>query len=306
MNIHDATLQKELIRRIRRLSSRRRVLPTGMKPRLTPLHGIRAVLFDLYGTLLISGAGDPGSVKSRNQAGVLQAAMTASGIRVLSPLAGQKGMAIFQECIRKSHEAGCRRGNQFPEINIITIWRRTLSRLVKSGQIEAEIDQTMVKILAVEYECRNNPVCPMPGMARMLRQLVQKNLSLGVVSNAQFFTPLLFEAFFPGGLPGLGIHERLSTWSWKHGIAKPSPDFFQLAIDRIQREHSCRTKDILMVGNDMLNDVSVASRLGCSTVLFAGDARSLRMRENDRECRKTEPDAIITHLDQLDRIIHTP
>jgi putative hydrolase of the HAD superfamily len=146
----------------------------------------------------------------------------------------------------------------------------------------------------------------MPGMARMLRQLVQKNLSLGVVSNAQFFTPLLFEAFFPGGLPALGIPERFCTWSWKHGIAKPSSDFFQIAIERIKKEHLCRPKEILVVGNDMLNDVSAASRLGCSTVLFAGDTRSLRLRENDCECRKTKPDAIITHLDQLGRIIHAP
>src|SRR5690606_5884506 len=36
----------------------RHPLPTGWMPRLKPLPGIRAVIFDIYGTLLISAAGD--------------------------------------------------------------------------------------------------------------------------------------------------------------------------------------------------------------------------------------------------------
>ena len=32
--------------------------PTGVEARLTRLPNIRAVLFDIYGTLLLSGAGD--------------------------------------------------------------------------------------------------------------------------------------------------------------------------------------------------------------------------------------------------------
>ena len=34
-------------------------------------------------------------------------------------------------------------------------------------------------------------------------------------------------------------------------------------------------------------------------VLFAGDRRSLRLREGDARCRDCRPDAVITQLDQL-------
>ena len=37
-------------------------IPTGVEPVLKELPGIRAVVFDVYGTLLISGSGDVGTV----------------------------------------------------------------------------------------------------------------------------------------------------------------------------------------------------------------------------------------------------
>jgi putative hydrolase of the HAD superfamily len=53
----------------------------------------------------------------------------------------------------------------------------------------------------------------------------------------------------------------------------------------------------------MLNDVYCANKAGCQTILFAGDKRSLRMRENDERCLAIKPDAVITSLAQLSEII---
>ena len=43
----------DLVQRIRSLARPLAPLPTGVAPRLAPLPGIRAVLFDLYGTLFV-------------------------------------------------------------------------------------------------------------------------------------------------------------------------------------------------------------------------------------------------------------
>jgi putative hydrolase of the HAD superfamily len=53
------------------------------------------------------------------------------------------------------------------------------------------------------------------------------------------------------------------------------------------------------VGNDMLKDIWPAARLGCKTALFAGDRRSLRLREDDERCRELEPDLVVDDLSQL-------
>jgi putative hydrolase of the HAD superfamily len=56
---------------------------------------------------------------------------------------------------------------------------------------------------------------------------------------------------------------------------------------------------VLYVGNDMLKDIHPARSVGFRTALFAGDRRSLRLRQEDSRCRKLSPDLIVTDLGQL-------
>jgi putative hydrolase of the HAD superfamily len=59
----------------------------------------------------------------------------------------------------------------------------------------------------------------------------------------------------------------------------------------------------LYVGNDMLKDITPASRIGFRTALFAGDARSFRMRENDERVKDFQPDLVVTELTQLLQVL---
>ena len=56
---------------------------------------------------------------------------------------------------------------------------------------------------------------------------------------------------------------------------------------------------MLYVGNDLRNDIWPASLTGCRTALFAGDARSLRLREDDPRYASVDPDRIVTALSQI-------
>jgi putative hydrolase of the HAD superfamily len=49
----------------------------------------------------------------------------------------------------------------------------------------------------------------------------------------------------------------------------------------------------------MRNDILPAHRAGFQSILFAGDQRSLRLRQDDPSCRSIRPDAVITDLFQL-------
>ena len=51
----------------------------------------------------------------------------------------------------------------------------------------------------------------------------------------------------------------------------------------------------------MRNDIAPAAALGFRTALFAGDRRSLRLREED--ALGVTPDAIITSLDQIASVL---
>ena len=55
----------------------------------------------------------------------------------------------------------------------------------------------------------------------------------------------------------------------------------------------------MYVGNDMLNDIASAAKVGLRTALFAGDARSLRWRKGDERVEGVVPDLVLTDLLQL-------
>ena len=59
---------------------------------------------------------------------------------------------------------------------------------------DAQFPEKHLIALATEYECRVNPVWPMPGARDCLRELAGAGLALGIVSNAQFYTPPMLQA----------------------------------------------------------------------------------------------------------------
>jgi putative hydrolase of the HAD superfamily len=148
--------------------------------------------------------------------------------------------------------------------------------------------------------CRyaTNPVWPMPGAAECLTELANRGIHTGLISNAQWFTPLLFPVLLGGELDALGIGPDMQFWSWRAGCAKPSEHLFRLAAD-VLRKRGIEPECVLHVGNDMLNDVSPAAATGFRTALFAGDRRSLRRREGDARVASVTPDIVLIHLRDL-------
>jgi putative hydrolase of the HAD superfamily len=54
----DKALENALITRIQQLNAPLEPKPTGISDHLVTLENIRAVVFDVYGTLFVSGSGD--------------------------------------------------------------------------------------------------------------------------------------------------------------------------------------------------------------------------------------------------------
>ena len=272
--------------------------PTGMESQLRPLRGLGAVLFDLYGTLFISGIGEVGTVAEGASQAAVEAALEAMGV---APAGSLEGVAEqMQGRVRAVHaEITRRHGIDHPEVQMPEIWSDVLAELARRGMLDsADVGRIDCERFAVEYEARANPCWPMPGILRCLAALREQGLLLGIVSNAQFYTPLLFPALLGRSAEACGFEPHLQFYSYRHGQAKPGPALFALAA-RALAERGVGAAGTLYVGNDMLNDVGAASRLGFRTALFAGDARSLRLREDDPRVAGITPTLVITDLAQL-------
>ncbi|MFP4426692.1 MAG: HAD family hydrolase [Spirochaetaceae bacterium] len=275
-------------------------VPGPVAPKLTPLPEIRGVLFDVYGTLVQSAAGeislhaqDGRARPFYRLAEALPGTVSFDRVEALA--------ARYYEKIAEVHAARRALGVRHPEVDIITVWHgltEEFPELLGGGQ-EGQFPQA--RWLALRFELEANPVAPMPGSGEILRDLRRRGQLLGIVSNAQFYTPLLFPLLFGGTPEELGF--AFSVWSYREGEAKPSERLYRNAADWFAKAYSVKPEELLMIGNDLRNDVAPAAAVGLKTALFAGDRRSLRLHHDEPEYRETEPDIVLTNLTQLHEVV---
>lgn len=260
-------------------------IPTTLRQSGNLKKKIKCMMFDIYGTLFISGSGDIGIVKKKpSQTYELEQLLIKFKIR-------KTPKAVLNDLfsgIEKKHEKLRKQGIDFPEVEIDRIWMSILKNN----------DPVMVREFAVMFELIVNPVYPMPNLKEMLSACKKSKVLLGIISNAQFYTPYLFEWLLDSNLEKLGFHPDLILFSYRSGHAKPSPFMFQSAVERL-KHLNVLASSALYIGNDMLNDIYPAKKTGFNTALFAGDTRSLRLRGDVAECKNLSADLVITDLIQL-------
>lgn len=272
--------------------------PANVPAHLQPIPGIRAVLFDVYGTLVSSASGDIGASRQDRFADAIQQTLDHLGRPVMSSVATEMADR-YVEAIRHQHALMKARGFPFPDVEIREIWTETLAHLSKNG---LTLSAGEIERLAIEFECRTNTVWPMEGAREVLNHLKRSGMALGIVSNAQFYTPIMLEALFNQSLSEWGFDPSLCAWSYQQRVAKPAPALFAAPLEAL-RERGITSAQTLYIGNDMLNDITPSARLGCRTVLFAGDRRSLRLRADHPDVAGVTPDAVITDWNQLHEVL---
>ncbi|MDR8390305.1 HAD family hydrolase [Aliifodinibius sp. S!AR15-10] len=289
-----------LVNRIQELSSPLNPIPTDQEPQLQQLGGIHCVAFDFYGTMFLSGVGDIGideeqSEESRTK---FEEALVDTGFEVTED-AAEKGLNNFDRAIRDYKKLKRSEGIDHPEPDIVLIWYEVLNYLIKQNYIEGDLDRGIAERFSVEYEFRFNAVWPVPDLMDTLAALREKRYILGIVSNSQFYTPVAFEALTNRDVHSAGFDKDLLVWSYQASVKKPSIHFYERFVEALRNKHKMKPKNVLYVGNDMLKDIMPASTLGMKTALFAGDTRSLKLRQDDPRCENIDPDLIITELRQL-------
>jgi len=260
-------------------------IPTSLKKSGKIDGKIKCILFDIYGTLFISGSGDISiAEKESHNIHHLEQLLLKYGIKKKTP-------TILDDlfgAIKEKHDEMHGKGIDFPEVEIDSIWAGILGN--------NNLD--FIRRFAVEFEMLVNPVYPMPHIKELLLGCKGLKLLLGIISNAQFYTPYLFKWLLGSNMSDLGFHDDLIIFSYKFGYAKPSIFMFQHAAERL-KNMNIQENSVLYIGNDMLKDIYPANKTGFKTALFAGDSRSLRLREDDPKCKNLSADIILTDLTQL-------
>jgi putative hydrolase of the HAD superfamily len=285
-------------------------IPTLLKPFIRKDAGIKAFVFDVYGTLLISASGDiDESVLSTDN---LRQAFNASDIRFAEngEASGellQQILSEFRQSIKEFHDQKRTEERPYPEIDISHIWESIIKSHEDLNQLIIE-DPLCIKCFVFVFEVLSNRIYPMPGMKELLNRLASLNYPLGIISNAQFYTPVILNFFLHDSVSEneevAPFDPDLTIFSYKHMRSKPDLYLFQLLKDNCQKKYGLFADEILFIGNDMFRDVYPAFLAGFKTALFAGDTKSLRLRQDKPELKKIVPDFIITDLMQLLTILN--
>jgi putative hydrolase of the HAD superfamily len=286
-------------------------VPTMLKPFIKKDGGIKAFIFDVYGTLLISASGDID--ESEFSTGNLMQAFQASAIRITNKVSNTQEFLLnllveFRKRVKEFHDQERNDDKPYPEIDILEIWTRIIGDHQQSGELIAEEDPLCIKCFTFVFEVLSNRIYPMPGMKELLDRLATLEYPLGIISNAQFYTPVILNFFLHEAVSEkedvVPFDPDLTVFSYKHMRSKPDLFLFELLKDQCSRKYGLYPDEILFIGNDMFRDIYPAFLAGFKTALFAGDNKSLRLRQDKPELKKIVPDFIITDLMQLLTILN--
>ncbi|MBW7996329.1 MAG: hypothetical protein FVQ81_07145 [Candidatus Glassbacteria bacterium] len=301
----------------------RRLLPAGeyvppvpgeVAVCLPELRGIRLVLWDIYGTLFATRAGDLEGSLSAPEAMLGAFGLTADEFGFTAAFGSRDEAALwlrdcYLELIETEREEKKKNQFPFPEVRIEHVWRSILGRLDSRGwRRDSSNDRLLPYLVSLFYEISFQQAIIYTAAWPALTSIKRQGLLQGIVSNAQFYTPLLLDHFLrsqSGGQcssPWEIFDPGLSAFSYLPGLSKPDPRIFQPVLDQAA-VRGIAAAEILYVGNDKFNDVHCASQLGLRTALFAADSSSLKLHRDNEAADRAEPDAVVTDFCQLPFIL---
>ena len=212
---------------------------------------IRAVLFDVYGTLLRVGP-PPADADARWE----------SLFRKYFGRQPDRSRLEFSvacsQIIAQRHAAARARGIPHPEVlwpSVVTEVLPELAQLPASAQAEFVFRQMQT----------GRTITLQDSVGEALAWLQSRGCLLGIASNSQAYTLReLDELLTPAGL-GLDIIDRdLCFWSYENGFSKPDPHVFRILTTRLQNRSICPA-ETLMIGDRLDNDIEPARAQGWQT-----------------------------------------
>lgn len=290
----------DLHKRFKQISIPLKPIDTNTSPRLKKLPNIRVIVYDFYGTLFLSGVGDIGVDDGNYDSDALIKALKSAEIPVIHDNAGKMGFEYYNEVVENMIRNIKNEGIEYPEPDIRKVWQRVLQRMKDASIIERPVTDAVAERISIEFEARMNPVWPVPGAIKTMLYFKKHGIPQGIISNSQFYTPVVLEALSNHTLSELGLKKELLHWSFEEKMKKPGLTFYENFIKKLTSfDSTISPGEVLFVGNDMLKDIYPAHKQGMKTALFAGDQRSLKWRKDDERCKNLQPDLIITKFSQL-------
>lgn len=289
--------------------------PPKARSHLKKLRGVRAILWNVYGTLLAIPLGDlvfehptPFVMTTALEKTIAEFKMWFSMSR--KPGAPSEYMSQIYRSLLDEQRLAPSPGEKFPEILSERIWEGVLKKLMaKEYSFDAgfygSINEYSRKI-AYFFHASLQGTAAFPGAAKTVAALAESGLVQGLCGNGQSFTAVQLQRGIERDRPGFSlaavIPESLQVLSHSIRGRKPSERLFERALELLA-EKGIEPGETLHVGSNLARDIHPAKKLGMRTALFAGDRASLDAPQDQLNVRGAKPDVLITELRQLIEVV---
>lgn len=290
-----------------------RAVPIKAKPHLTRLPEVRAVLWNVYGTLLCIPLGE--LVFEHPQPFVMDNALEKTiqefkmwGAMTRKP--GQPSEYLGQVYSQVLGEQKNIPGNpeKFPEAAAERVWEAILKRLVqKDYKWDAPrlgaMDEYSQKIAYFFHASLQGTAC-YEGAARALQAVREAGLEQGLLGDGQCFTTVQLARGLrkQGATLSALLGEGMVFLSHEYHGRKPSPRLFRKTVEALKAK-GLQPGEVLHVGSRINQDVLPARQAGMRTALFAGDKTSLQATAEQLKATASRPDVLLTELTQISEVV---
>ncbi|HLJ96937.1 MAG TPA: HAD hydrolase-like protein [Gemmataceae bacterium] len=285
------------------------------KPYLVRLPDVRAVTWNVYGTLLAISGGElyfEHPVKF-----IMEVALdkTIQEFKMWGSMSRKPGQPadylrqIYSNLLseQSTQPAGA---EKYPQIAADRLWEAFIKKLLqKDYQFDAgfygSLNEFSRKVAYFFHASLQGTAC-YPGAARALRHVKEAGLAQGLIADGQCFTLVQLQR----GLSREDAGARVDDWidpnlralSYELRARKPSERLFRHLLSALAERH-IDAQEVLHIGSRAAVDIAPARRLGMKTGLFAGDKASLQATRDQMKDAATRPDVLLTELDQIADVV---
>jgi hypothetical protein len=288
--------------------------PVKARPHPVRLPQVRAVLWNVYGTLLAIPLGE--LVFEHPQRFIMSNALekTIQEFKMWGSMSRKPGqpseylLSIYKQLL--TEQLVSTGGERHPEASADRLWEAILKRLMqKDYKFDAgffgSLNEYSRKIAYFFHASLQGTAC-YDGAARALRHVAGAGLMQGLLGDGQSFTAVQLQRGLAAQDGTAKVEELLSeglvTLSHEVRGRKPSERLFRRALEALAKK-GVSPGEVLHVGSSVARDLMPAKRLGMATGLFAGDKTSLQATPEQLKEPASRPDVLLTELGQIAEVV---
>lgn len=214
---------------------------------------------------------------------------------------------LYHGLIALMHDRALDRKVEYPEVRIEEVWNAIFLMLRRHGYDHAQMhlgtDADFVKCVAYYYNFFSFHRGLYAGVSDALWKLKNQNMTLGIMSNAQFYSTIDLTLYLRDQSNGATedftqlFDPDLLFLSCDFGVSKPNPLLFRKLFDYLY-EQQILPSQALFVGNDLSIDIRPAIDAGMRTAFFTGDKNSAFFHDS---ANTVVPDISFSSWDELPR-----